>query len=115
MAEFNEGLVERVHSEIADTLKAIAEGDWDDETQKKLDDAIAQYAEDFGYDLDEEGQPLDDEQGRSRGRRRARRRESDSDDGRGPRESRGPRAPTTTSGETRPAERAEERGGAGSA
>ena len=25
--------------------------------QKQLDEAIAQYAKDFGYDLDEEGQP----------------------------------------------------------
>ena len=43
-------------------LKQIAEGDWSDETQKALDDAISQYAQDFGYDLDEEGQPLTDEQ-----------------------------------------------------
>jgi F-type H+-transporting ATPase subunit alpha len=60
--EFNRGLVERVHSEIPEVLKKIAEGDWSDETQKALDDAIAQYAEDFGYDLDEEGHPLTDEQ-----------------------------------------------------
>ena len=63
VAEFNEGLVERIHSEITDTLKAIAEGKWDDETQKQLDDAIAQYAEDFGYDLDEEGHPLEEGEG----------------------------------------------------
>src|ERR671917_587717 len=59
---FNQGLVERLHAEIPDTLKAIAGGDWSDETQKSLDDAIGQYARDFGYDLDEEGQPLTDEQ-----------------------------------------------------
>jgi F-type H+-transporting ATPase subunit alpha len=63
VGEFNEGLVERLHSEISDTLKDIAGGDWSDETQKKLDDAIAQYAEDFGYDLDEEGQPLEEGEG----------------------------------------------------
>jgi F-type H+-transporting ATPase subunit alpha len=61
VAEFHEGLVERVHSEISDTLKKIGEGDWSDETQKALDEAIAQYAKDFGYDLDEEGQPLDED------------------------------------------------------
>src|SRR5215213_6528463 len=61
VSEFNEGLTERMHSEISDTLEAIRGGDWSDETQKKLDDAIGQYAEDFGYDLDEEGQPLDDD------------------------------------------------------
>src|SRR3954469_54530 len=59
--EFNEGLTERMHSEISDTLGKIGDGDWGDETQKQLDDAIAQYAEDFGYDLDEEGHPLDDD------------------------------------------------------
>jgi len=59
--DFNEGLTERLHSEISDTLESIRDGDWGDETQKKLDDAIGQYAEDFGYDLDEEGQPLDED------------------------------------------------------
>jgi F-type H+-transporting ATPase subunit alpha len=62
VAEFNQGLVERVHAEIPETLKKLAGGDWSDETQKELDDAISQYARDFGYDLDEEGQPLTDEQ-----------------------------------------------------
>ena len=38
-----------------------------DETQKALDEAIAEFAEDFGYDLDEEGQPLSDD-GRATGR-----------------------------------------------
>jgi F-type H+-transporting ATPase subunit alpha len=70
VAEFHRGLVERVHSEIPDVLKKIAEGDWSDETQKALDGAIAQYAEDFGYDLDEEGHPLSDEQAIREGRRR---------------------------------------------
>jgi len=60
--EFLTGLVERLHAEVAETLKAIAGGDWSDETQKQLDDAIAQFAKDFGYDLDEEGHPLTDEQ-----------------------------------------------------
>ena len=78
--------VERLHSEAADTLETIADGDWSDETQKALDEAIAEFAEDFGYDLDEEGQPLDedaievepqgprrvDERRRRRRRRRAR-------------------------------------------
>jgi F-type H+/Na+-transporting ATPase subunit alpha len=59
--EFNEGLVERVHSEISDVLEKIGGGDWSDEVQKKLDDAISQFAEDFGYDLDEEGHPLDED------------------------------------------------------
>jgi F-type H+-transporting ATPase subunit alpha len=72
VGEFHQGLVERVHSEIPDTLKKLAEGDWSDETQKQLDDAVAQYAEDFGYDLDEEGHPLTDEQAIKEGGRRSR-------------------------------------------
>src|SRR5215217_3858522 len=79
VSEFHEGLVERMHSEISDTLEKIADGNWDDDTQKKLDEAIAQFAEDFGYDLDEEGQPLDedspDRDTRDRGRS-----DEDSDD-----------------------------------
>ncbi len=71
VGEFNQGLVERVHSEVSDTLKKIAEGDWSDETQKALDDAVSQYAEDFGYDLDEEGHPLTDEQAIKEGGRRS--------------------------------------------
>jgi len=69
VGEFHQGLVERVHSEIPEVLKKIAGGDWSDETQKALDDAIAQYAEDFGHDLDEEGHPLTDEQAIKEGRR----------------------------------------------
>src|SRR5918999_1810446 len=68
--EFHQGLVERIHSEIPQTLKKIADGDWSDESQKELDDAIAQYAQDFGYDLDEEGHPLSDEQAIREGGRR---------------------------------------------
>jgi F-type H+-transporting ATPase subunit alpha len=67
--EFHQGLVERMHAEIPEVMKKIAEGDWSDETQKAIDDAIAQYAEDFGYDLDEEGHPLTDEQAIKEGRR----------------------------------------------
>ena len=61
MPEFLDGLIERLHAEAADTLKKIAEGDWSDETQEALRASIEQFADDFGYDLDEEGQPLSDE------------------------------------------------------
>jgi F-type H+-transporting ATPase subunit alpha len=77
--EFHQGLVERVHAEIPDVLKKIAEGDWSDETQKALDDAVSQYAEDFGYDLDEEGHPLSDEQAIQEGGRRSRDEDQDGD------------------------------------
>jgi F-type H+-transporting ATPase subunit alpha len=61
--EFGSKLVERLHAEIPDTLEKMGDGDWSDEIQKQLDDATSQFAEDFGYDLDEEGQPLDEEHG----------------------------------------------------
>ncbi len=70
VGEFHRGLIERVHAEIPETLKKIAGGDWSDEVQKELDDVIAQYAQDFGYDLDEEGLPLTDEQAIREGRGR---------------------------------------------
>jgi F-type H+-transporting ATPase subunit alpha len=59
--EFGAGLVERLHADAADTLKKIAGGDWSDETQEALRASIEQFADDFGYDLDEEGQPLSEE------------------------------------------------------
>jgi F-type H+-transporting ATPase subunit alpha len=80
VGEFNEGVTERLHSEISDTLEAIRGGDWSDETQKKLDDAISQFAQDFGYDLDEEGQPLDDDSPDRDSRERSSARSDDSGD-----------------------------------
>jgi F-type H+-transporting ATPase subunit alpha len=80
VSEFHEKLVERLHSAASDTLKAIAEGDWSDDIQRKLDDAIAEFASDFGYDLDEEGQPLSDEDAIKEGSGRpSDRKSSDSD------------------------------------
>jgi F-type H+/Na+-transporting ATPase subunit alpha len=61
VAEFNTQLVERLHADAADTLKKIAEGDWSDETQSTLRASIEQFVDDFGYDLDEEGHPLSEE------------------------------------------------------
>jgi F-type H+-transporting ATPase subunit alpha len=61
VAAFNTQLVERLHADAADTLKKIAEGDWSDETQSTLRASIEQFVDDFGYDLDEEGHPLSEE------------------------------------------------------
>jgi F-type H+-transporting ATPase subunit alpha len=58
IGEFLDGLSQRARSEGQELLDKIAAGDWSDETQKGLRDLIATYADDFGYDLDEEGQPL---------------------------------------------------------
>jgi F-type H+/Na+-transporting ATPase subunit alpha len=57
VGEFNRELVERLHSSASETLETVAGGDWSDETQKALDEAISEFADDFGFDLDEEGQP----------------------------------------------------------
>jgi F-type H+/Na+-transporting ATPase subunit alpha len=61
-------LAESVRGNEPDLLKKIAGGDWSDETQSELDGVVSLYAEDFGYDLDEEGHPLgdDDDSGPSR-------------------------------------------------
>jgi F-type H+-transporting ATPase subunit alpha len=60
--EFLDGLVERLRSQHRDMLAKIAGGDWSDETQKELHDGVEAYAQDFGFDLDEEGQPLEEAQ-----------------------------------------------------
>jgi F-type H+/Na+-transporting ATPase subunit alpha len=62
VTEFHQKLIERLHSSASDTLEKIADGDWSDDVQHKLDEAIAEFASDFGYDLDEEGHPLSDEE-----------------------------------------------------
>ncbi|HEY5143106.1 MAG TPA: F0F1 ATP synthase subunit alpha [Solirubrobacteraceae bacterium] len=58
--EFLDGLIQRVRAEAQPTLEKIKGGDWSDETQAELEKVLAGYADDFGYDLDEEGQPLMD-------------------------------------------------------
>ena len=64
------GLTERMHSQHQEVREKIAGGDWSEETQKAVHDAVAAFAQDFGYDLDEEGQPLEDDAPPQRRRRR---------------------------------------------
>jgi F-type H+/Na+-transporting ATPase subunit alpha len=59
--EFMAELIERMHAQHQDIRAKIGDGDWSEETQKALGAAVGQFAADFGYDLDEEGQPLEDE------------------------------------------------------
>jgi F-type H+-transporting ATPase subunit alpha len=59
--DFNQQLVDRLRAEVADLLEKIAGGDWSDETQSQLKEIVARFADDFGYDLDEEGKPVDEE------------------------------------------------------
>jgi F-type H+/Na+-transporting ATPase subunit alpha len=58
---FLDGLTRRAHAEGGEVRGRIAGGDWSDDTQQAVDALVKRYAEDFGYDLDEEGQPLTDE------------------------------------------------------
>jgi F-type H+-transporting ATPase subunit alpha len=57
---FLSGLTDSVHAGQSELLAKIAGGDWSDETIEQVDAAVKQYAEDFGYDLDEEGHPLEE-------------------------------------------------------
>jgi F-type H+-transporting ATPase subunit alpha len=52
-------LIESVRGNEPELLKTIGGGDWSDDTQEKLKSAIERFAEDFGYDLDEEGHPIE--------------------------------------------------------
>jgi F-type H+/Na+-transporting ATPase subunit alpha len=58
--EFLDALTQRMHSESGDLLEKVRGGDWDDSTVETLDKGIKEFADDFGYDLDEEGQPMDE-------------------------------------------------------
>ncbi len=58
--KFLASLAESVSGNEPELTKKIAGGDWSDETQSALDQAVSQFAEDFGYDLDEEGLPLEE-------------------------------------------------------
>jgi F-type H+/Na+-transporting ATPase subunit alpha len=52
-------LTERVQGSAPELLEKIAGGDWSDDTVADVDKEIKQFSEDFGYDLDEEGHPVD--------------------------------------------------------
>jgi F-type H+/Na+-transporting ATPase subunit alpha len=58
--KFLDELTETTQANEPELLEQVAGGDWSDETIEKVDAAVKQFAEDFGYDLDEEGHPLDD-------------------------------------------------------
>jgi F-type H+-transporting ATPase subunit alpha len=58
--EFHDALVQRMRSENGELLEKIAGGDWGDETVEAVKKAVSEFADDFGYDLDEDGAPLDE-------------------------------------------------------
>ncbi|MEA2445646.1 MAG: F-type H+/Na+-transporting ATPase subunit alpha, partial [Thermoleophilales bacterium] len=58
--DFLDGLIARVHSDYEDLLNRIRQSEWSDEVQEALRNAVSEFADDFGYDFDEEGHPLED-------------------------------------------------------
>ncbi|MEJ7875666.1 MAG: F0F1 ATP synthase subunit alpha [Solirubrobacterales bacterium] len=58
--DFLEAAISRLKSENEDLMKRLNEGEWGDEVEKELDDALSESVDDFGPDLDEDGQPLEE-------------------------------------------------------
>ncbi len=85
--EFLDNLLARLHAENDDLMGKIHEGEWGDEIESKLGDAIAEAIDDFGPDFDAEGNPI--EEGESdrilseEQRQKEGRRSGQSDDGAG--------------------------------
>jgi F-type H+-transporting ATPase subunit alpha len=58
--EFLADLTARAHSQYRELRAKIAGGDWSDETQAEVKAALDEFADDFGYDLDEDGEPIEE-------------------------------------------------------
>ena len=77
---FLQGLTESVRGNEPELLKKIGQGDWSDQTQDAVDNAVRQYAEDFGFDLDEEGHPLEEDEPRPSEREESRKAQDGEDE-----------------------------------
>jgi F-type H+/Na+-transporting ATPase subunit alpha len=60
VGQFHETLLQRLHSEKAELMSKIADGEWDDSIESELGDAIAEAIDDFGPDFDAEGNPIEE-------------------------------------------------------
>jgi len=60
VSDFLTELAARTRAENQELVDRIGGGDWEDETVAQLEKLVAEFADDFGYDLDEEGLPMDD-------------------------------------------------------
>jgi F-type H+/Na+-transporting ATPase subunit alpha len=58
--DFHEQLLSRLHSEESDLMGKIADGEWDDDIEEKLGDAIAEAIDDFGPDFHADGTPVEE-------------------------------------------------------
>src|SRR5436853_1965297 len=57
--EYLEALGQRAHSEVSDLLEQMGQGKWDDSVTDALESFVTDFTDDFGCDLDEEGQPME--------------------------------------------------------
>ena len=82
VAEFLQGMIERLRAENKDLMDRIEEsGQLSDEDEEYLSDAIKEFVDDFGPDFDEEGEAI--EEGESDRVKRAERREEPEADAEG--------------------------------
>jgi F-type H+-transporting ATPase subunit alpha len=58
--QFLDELTAIFHSEHQDLIDKINQGDWSDDLVKAIDEAVSEFTDNFGYDLDEEGQPMEE-------------------------------------------------------
>jgi F-type H+-transporting ATPase subunit alpha len=61
--EFLLQLTERGRAEKQDLRKKLADNQWEDDIEAEVEQFVKDFSDDFGYDLDEEGQPLADDAG----------------------------------------------------
>jgi F-type H+-transporting ATPase subunit alpha len=61
--DFHESMTQRLHAEEDDLMQKIAGGEWDDDIESQLGNAIAEAVDDYGPDFDEQGEEI--EQGES--------------------------------------------------
>jgi F-type H+-transporting ATPase subunit alpha len=60
ISDFHGQMLARLRAEHDDLMRKIAEGNWDEQIEEELGNAIAEALDDFGPDFDEEGQPLEE-------------------------------------------------------
>jgi len=78
---FLAGLTDYMRGNESELLGKIAGGDWGEDTQQAVEKAVSSFAEDFGFDLDEEGHPIEEgDESSSRGDRRDSRNEGENDE-----------------------------------
>jgi F-type H+-transporting ATPase subunit alpha len=78
--EFLDDMLSRMRAEYADVLEKIGGGDWGDDTVDAVKSAVSEFADDFGYDLDEDGAPTDDGDAEPDDRASASEEDDDADD-----------------------------------